>query len=304
MFTLDLPMRVQTSSKKKTALNLNVYRNLHHRSLHAQKKKFEELAKKLLRGMPQVGVITLHYEVFVNTKRRLDIMNVGSIVDKYFSDTLTEVGIIEDDDYVNITEVKFSFGGLVKKEHIRVTITEIEPRKGKLPMRVLLDQSDIQAALTTYVSTLNIPNATGVQLDYNNGVITAEVMFGVTENAPDDTDSTEEAPKPKRGRGGRPKGSKNKPKDEETPDVDAPVQDRADISSAGDTSGSEVEAPETSGESETTEGETPVKGNSRKNLFGDKDDQSSEDDGQAEAAPDSAPEDVPAPVKRGSIFDA
>ncbi len=306
-------MRIKTSSKKRQALNLNVYRNLHFRSLSAQKNEFYEVAKKLLQGIPPLGIITLHYEVYVETKRRLDIMNVGSIVDKYFSDTLTSEGIIEDDDFKNIPSVSFAFGGFVDKEHVLVTITEIESRS--TPMRVLLDTADIQKALTTYVEGLNIPNANGVQLDYVNGEITAEVLFGTDENEPTPEENTPEdaVPTPKkRGRGGRPKGSKNLPKAEvkEADDVGTSVQAGAAGSSEGDNLPSADEASTTTPPSDTNTKPVTVTGGTKKgNLFGDRETPSSEDDGDtAEATPDHAPAPIPVDeepkVKRGSIFDA
>lgn len=303
VFKIKLPMRIKTSSKKKQALNLNVYRNLHHRSLHAQKREFEKLAKKLLRGIPPLGVITLHYEVFVESKRRLDIMNVGSIVDKYFSDSLTSEGIIKDDDYRNIPRVSFTFGGKVDKEHVLVTITEIEKRKEDTPMRVLLDQADIQKALTTYVGIMGIPNATGIRLKCDaEGIVTAEVTFDETN---DDEPPLEDAKPKKRGRGGRPAGSKNKPKIEpkEDDDVGTPVQAGAAGSSEGDRILPDGETPTTA----DTEVDSPSpKGTAKGNLFGDKENPSSEDDdGVAEeATPDSAPTEEPVAKKRGSIFDA
>ncbi len=293
-------MRVRTSSKKKQALNLNVYRNLHHRSLHAQKKKFEELAKKLLRGIPPLGVITLHYDVCVETKRRLDIMNVGSIIDKYFSDSLTAHGIIRDDDYKNIPRVSFAFGGFVDKEHVLVTITEIEPRS--TPMRVLLDDQDIQKALTTYVHLLNIPNASGVKITTADGELTAEVMFGPV---PDENEPTpdETAPK-KRGRGGRPRGSKNLPKTEpkEADDVGTSVQ----ASVAGSSEGANLPSADETSASTAAEIPDEPKATKKGNLFGDRETPSSEDDGQAEATPAATPEPVAEEpkAKKRSIFDA
>jgi len=282
-------MRVKTSSKKKQALNLNVYRNLHFRSLSAQKNKFYELAKKLLLGVPPLGVITLHYEVCPTTKRRLDVMNVGSIVDKYFSDSLTEAGIIADDDYVNIPLVSFAFGGFVETEHVLVTITEIEPRKEVTPMRVLLDQNDIQLALTAYVETLNIPLADGVTLSVEGDEITAEITFLPT------SDPVAETPKPKRNRGGRPAGSKNKPK--ETANVDVPAEAGPAGGDGGDPPAPEVEA-EAPAEAEAIVDTPKV---SAKNLFGGKESPSSEDSGEAEASLDTPPAAV-TPAK-GSIFD-
>jgi hypothetical protein len=306
VFTLDLPMRTQASKKKKTAVNLNVYRNLHHRSLHAQKKKFEEAATKLLREIPKLGVITLHYEVFVETRRRLDVMNVGSIVDKYFSDTLTEVGIIEDDDWKHLPKATFSYGGLVKKEHVRVTITEIQTREEAKPMRVLLDQNDIQIALTSYVENLNLPNASGVKLGANShGEITAEIMFNPVADEPN-TDDPETIEPPKQRRKRRTKAEIAADAAKEAGNVGAPVQTDPDNGGSGDAPAAEGDAPEGSSEEEATapEGFTPdEEPKPRKNLFGDKASPSSEGDGQTdETTPGDSPEEPP--VKKGSIFDA
>lgn len=315
VFKIKLPMRVKTSSKKKQALNLNVYRNLHHRSLHAQKTKFEKIAKKLLQGIPPLGVITLHYEVCPESKRRLDIMNVGSIVDKYFSDALTHEGIIEDDDYKHIPKVTFDFGGLHPEEHVLVTITEIEPRKENKPMRVLLDKFDVEKALTAYVSSLNIPNASGAHLKIEDGEITAEVMFKpIAEESyspvndiqpisvPIDETISEETPAEE-----KPKRRKRRTKAEmeaarETANVDETAATSPDLSDGGDTQKPQSEtAPVTDTETVTEQPKATPKGN----LFGDKETPSSEDDSSKEVTLDSAPEPVVTeePKKRGSIFD-
>lgn len=218
VFTLVLPWTEFANQKhtKKEALNLNVYRNLYYRALAAMKNNFHVRAMRLIQeaGIPPLGKVWLHYEIHPNQKGRVDTMNVGSIVDKFFSDSLTGAGIIEDDDYTRVVFNSFCFGAVVKGEaFVRVTITELEPRKDR-DMRVLLDQDDIQAALEAFVAERGISGATGVKLSAENGELTAEVLFGPVTNNSDE----EETPKPKN-LGGRPKGSKNKPKPEVTEDV-------------------------------------------------------------------------------------
>lgn len=287
-------MRIQTSSKKKQALNLNVYRNLHFRSLSSQKNKFFKIAEKLLKRIPPLGVVTLHYTVCPSSKGRLDIMNVGSIVDKYFSDAMTTVGVVEDDDYTHITDVSFEFGGIVKEEYVLVVITETKRRKGALPMRVLLDEQDIHAALTTYVEGLNLPNASGVKLEARGDLITAEITFN-DDDDDDNTDSSEdkeETPKPRRKR----RTKAQMAADKGAADVDETVPNGTDNSSAGDAGTSESETP--------TPTNTPEKSTSSKNLFGDEESPSSEDDGKADTT---APSDTPPPIvtkPKGSIFDS
>lgn len=269
-------------------MNLNVYRNLHFRSLSAQKNNFAKIAKKLLQDIPSMGTIGLHYAVCPGTKRRLDIGNVASIIDKYFSDCLTEYGVIEDDNYKYIPFVSSGFGGLAKEEHVLVTITEIEPRK-KTDMRILLDQPDIQQALDNFVYDQGIKGATGVQLSVVDGEVVAEVLIGTAKATPVPEKKTTPA---KKGRGGRPAGSKNKPK--EPVDVETTTDSSTDVGSGGTTPTPETEAPVPAKE---TEGKSPSK-----NLFGETPEESS-------STKDSAPETKPAgdeakPVKKNSIFDA
>lgn len=216
VFSLVLPWTEFANQKKtkKEALNLNVYRNLYYRALSAMKKNFDARAKGLIKdgNVPNLGKIWLHYEIYPNQKGRVDTMNVGSIVDKFFSDSLTGSGIIEDDDYTRVVFNSFCFGAVVKGEpFVRVYITELEPREER-DMRVLLDQDDIQMALEAFVAERGISGATGVRLSAENGELTAEVLFG-TPTTTTKTDDEDQPPKPKN-RGGRPAGSKNKPKEE------------------------------------------------------------------------------------------
>lgn len=218
-FVLELPWTEFTNMKKtkKDGLNLNLYRNLYYRALSAQKNNFHERISKLIKdmGIPPLGTVWLHYEIHPSNLGRVDTMNVGSVVDKFFSDTLTKTGVIEDDDYTRVVFNSFCFGYVAKNApFVKVTITELEPRK-KENMRLLLDEDDIQAALESWVESQNYPNATGVKLSAENGQLTAEVLFGGQKSRPVNTDEEDDQPKPK-SRGGRPKGSTNKPKEEVT----------------------------------------------------------------------------------------
>lgn len=289
-FKIRLPMRIATSKRKLTALNLNVYRNLHHRSLHAQKKNFSREVGKLVKDLPFMETVTLHYDIYPKTKRRLDIMNVGSIVDKYFSDTLVEKGIIPDDDLKHVTFVSFGFGGMSKQEHVLVTITETsKPKRSKEPMRILLDQSDIQTALKSHVETMGISGATGVKITVKNGEVVAEVLIGETENTKTITTTKTKS------RSGRPKGSKNKPKE---PEVTPDVAETGTSGSAGNDTGTGADADE---ENETTSEDTTSKteSDSGKNLFGEEESESSNEGGSPE---EETPVDTK-PVKKSSIFD-
>lgn len=336
VFTLKLPMRMEINKRGEVeSLNLNIYRNLHFYSLNHQKKAFQDFVKPLLFGLPSMEAVMLHYEVNPKGGSRLDTMNVGSVVDKFFSDALVHNGIIPDDDYKHVVKNTFSFGYLCPKNpHVLVTITETQPRK-ETPMRILLDESEIQKALEAFVETMGLSGASGVELTINGNEIQAEIMMNgsssrSTQSADSNTETTDQPVK----RRGRLPGSKNKPKGDQ--DVAESTSTGSDLDSSGTTDsgeeeGSDNETETTStvtkgkasdlfGESESssddepdgpesTESTTGSKSN-RGNLFGDLDEESSETtDPTDEEGSDSKQETQPVKSvkvsgKRPSIFDA
>lgn len=123
MWIVDLPLSLDVGAKKQVALNLNVYRNLHPYLNNKAKVAFKELALPLLKGIPRQEKIHLHYEFFAPNKARRDLMNVVSVVDKFFSDALPEAGVIDDDHADIVVSTSSAFGGVDKTNpRIRVTI--------------------------------------------------------------------------------------------------------------------------------------------------------------------------------------
>ena len=308
-FVLELPWTEFTNKKKsrRKSLNLNLYRNLHFQELSNQKNHFHDRMVKTLGGIPSLGSVWLHYEIHPNHRGRLDTMNVGSVEDKFFSDSLTELGIIEDDDYTHVVFNSFCFGSVVSGDaFVRVFITELEPRKQQ-NMRVLLDEDDIQKALETFVSNAGINGATGVKLSIENGQITAEVLFGIQgprvttgTNVPmSEDDDDDDLPKPK-SRGGRPAGSKNKPKDEVTNNVGTSDQGGSgrDAEGTGQTGGS------SSDEDDDDFLKPKPKGGARQNPSEDSPEESSNnDDADAPEKGEDVPDEKPVRKSRSSIFD-
>ena len=294
VYQLRLPTYVNVSAKTRKAVNLNIYRNLHHHHLHKQKQEFHNTVRPMLKWLPKAEMIWVHYQIFAPRHGRMDTMNVGSIVDKYFMDTLVEAGKIKDDDYTTVVLTSFSFGGVTPLDgHAIATIHFLEKEK---PMRVLLDKDDIQKALEAYLDDLGLTGATGVSLNVINGEIEAEVIFGTEE-----TTAT-----PQKSRGGRPRGSKNRPKVEH----DDEVSD-ADINSENGSAGPDLGGSEASEESVDSGKGSPAKkaadeseaeGTKGKNLFGDEEDQSS--DTNADSRPQGeAVQDAKPVTKKSSIFD-
>jgi len=298
-YSVRIPTYVHVSKKNQKAVNLNVYRNLHHHHLNTQKKNFADEVKPLLRDKPRAERVWIHYTVFAPRNGRLDTMNVGSIADKYFSDTMVEAGKIPDDNMDHIVLSTFSFGGVVPMDGHAIATVNILTKESE-EMRIILDQEDIQNALNTYVKTLNFPNAEQAEVDLSveDNEIVAEVIMGQA--------------KPKN-KGGRPrKNTTRKAPAKKQEDTD--VEDTASISNEGDSTESDSggsatteDAVET-GETDSSEEAKPetttaeVNGNSKKgNLFGDEETKSS---ASATTEGDSPKANtVVKPAKKSSIFD-
>jgi len=194
---------------------------------------------------------------------------VGSVVDKFFSDALVLCGIVPDDDYKHVVRNDFEFGSLCPNDpHVLVTITETKSKK-ETPMRILLDQSEIQSALEAFVKTMGLEGATGVELSLVGDEIQAEIIMNGVISVPTTVtvqpDSTEAASDQPRKRGGRVPGSKNKPKGDNT-NVATTAEAGNDLDGSGDS-----EAGEDEGSSESSEDEAESQGTAvrsvRSSLF-------------------------------------
>lgn len=82
---------------RKIALNLNIYRNLHHSVNGLAKKVYTEMMREQLQNLNIKTPVEITYQVFKPTKRILDKMNVVSVVSKFLLDAITSYGCWEDD---------------------------------------------------------------------------------------------------------------------------------------------------------------------------------------------------------------
>lgn len=116
MIKVDLPLHLQVGKRKikNLPLNLNHYRNAHFMVLNNMKIAFKESIQEQLPDLKLTEPVKISYTLFPPTNRKLDISNVLSIVDKYFCDTLVELGILEDDNYEHLVHVEFLFGSIDK----------------------------------------------------------------------------------------------------------------------------------------------------------------------------------------------
>lgn len=120
---LTLPLEVYYSKNKKFILNLNNYRNAHYRILSISKKIYTEDLLEKIKDLPKFSdVVSLEYVYYAKSKRRLDVSNPCSIIDKFTCDALVKAEIIKDDSSKQIKKVVYRFGG-VDKDNPRCVLT-------------------------------------------------------------------------------------------------------------------------------------------------------------------------------------
>jgi hypothetical protein len=112
-----IPLVLSLSKNKRFSMNLNTYRNMHYQVNNKIKKKFKEIIKHKcsIAGDIEIFPVVFKYYIYRKNKRKVDLMNIGSVVDKFTCDALVELGIIPDDNVDYISEVSFVDMGVDKQ---------------------------------------------------------------------------------------------------------------------------------------------------------------------------------------------
>tara|TARA_R110002124_G_scaffold78713_1_gene210022 strand:- start:2911 stop:3306 length:396 start_codon:yes stop_codon:yes gene_type:complete len=92
----------KTKESKRVSLNMNTYRNLHHRTSNDAKKAYTRLISEQLINLDIQTPVEITYKVYKGSNRRLDKMNVISVVSKFLLDAITEYGCWEDDNDIYV----------------------------------------------------------------------------------------------------------------------------------------------------------------------------------------------------------
>ena len=111
---IDLPLEIYYSKNKKFILNLNNYRNAHYRILASAKKIYAENLVARISYPKYETPVSLTYTYYAKSKRRLDVSNPCSIIDKFTCDALVKAGVLEDDSSKQIKKVVYKYGGVDK----------------------------------------------------------------------------------------------------------------------------------------------------------------------------------------------
>lgn len=127
---LELPIytnktigRKDNKKTKTYLLSINWYRVAHYQEKNNVKKYYNELVANILKERVNTrfnGKIRVSYKLYYKNSAS-DMMNIVSIIDKFFLDALQELKIIEDDNVLNYRECKIEVVGQ-DKERPRVEV--------------------------------------------------------------------------------------------------------------------------------------------------------------------------------------
>lgn len=123
-----------TKPTKKHWLTMNNYRNWHYQTASGTKIAFKKAIAGQVIALPDLsalwGRIRLDYVLYPPDRRHRDLMNSTVIVDKYFQDSLVELGRLKDDDCSIISSVSCNIGNVDKaRPRMEVTISPYSPNK-------------------------------------------------------------------------------------------------------------------------------------------------------------------------------
>jgi len=125
VITMSLPLFITNRSNKRKWLTLNNYRNWHYQVSNDIKRRFKsEVFDKL--DFKIEGKVKIEYFYFAPDKRTRDLMNVISVIDKFFQDAMVDRGCIESDDLSTVVEVNSCYMGIDKQDpRLDVMITKL-----------------------------------------------------------------------------------------------------------------------------------------------------------------------------------
>ena len=125
-FTLPMPYIGVT----KKLMSMNLYRNMFYQALNNFKKKYAKQIADIIDRDKRIlfdHIDRLEYQLnFVPTKKgnpkKVDLVNIGSMVDKVFSDVLVSLVMIDDDSIEFVDNVSFKANCFAEETNIEVTV--------------------------------------------------------------------------------------------------------------------------------------------------------------------------------------
>jgi len=99
--------------------------------------QYNGIKKKMKKFISELGLdfyyekYSVHYGLYLPDRLKRDVANVGSIIDKFVCDALSELALVPDDNYHHLQNVSYEYMGYDedKKGYAVVTVTELDAHK-------------------------------------------------------------------------------------------------------------------------------------------------------------------------------
>ena len=111
---ISVPLSVPVG-KKNFILNLNNFRGTHYHILNNAKRNYKPLVLSVLPRIKFTDPVEMIYTYYHGSKRKIDLSNACSIIDKFVCDVLVEKGVLTDDNTEHLRRVTYIWGGVDKK---------------------------------------------------------------------------------------------------------------------------------------------------------------------------------------------
>lgn len=139
---ITVPLRVNVG-KKTFSCNLNQYRNAHYRLLNDAKKNYAGFIYNMgLRDRIEDPVVMV-YSIYAPNKRLYDVMNVGSVTDKFACDALVNSKVFIDDNYNYIRYVACEHAG-IDRDNPRAILRIYDYAEAKLALSLFRTAQQLQ----------------------------------------------------------------------------------------------------------------------------------------------------------------
>lgn len=126
-YEFTLPCYIK-SGKKNIAINLNWYRNAHHRLSNNIKIKFKGLIADQVQGLDPISCkVSIKFVYYASRNNSPDLDNFTSVSKKFFQDALVDLGFLPDDNINYIVKTIEEYGGICRDNpRVMAYVREIE----------------------------------------------------------------------------------------------------------------------------------------------------------------------------------
>ena len=105
---------------------LNELNNIHYRVRAKKKEYWSKLIEKecIAQQIKPMNKVSVTFEFYLPDKRRRDLDNLGFAA-KFVLDGLVNAGILVDDSYREVSELRFVIGGITKPKRMNIHLVEV-----------------------------------------------------------------------------------------------------------------------------------------------------------------------------------